>query len=54
LLSAEEVAMEILDGQVSPQWVKRNVPGKVRLGHCTVVWEESRVQRWKAEKVDAA
>ena len=33
---------------VSPEWVKRNMPHKVTLGHSTVRWYEYDVLEWLA------
>jgi predicted DNA-binding transcriptional regulator AlpA len=33
-------------GNVSPAWVRRNVPHKVTLGHSTVRWFEADVVAW--------
>lgn len=44
LLTAEAVAALI--GGVSPSWVRRTVPGKLRLGHSTVRWYEGDVLQW--------
>jgi hypothetical protein len=46
LLSAEQVAMELLHGSVGPAWVRRHVPHGVRLGHSTVRWFEADVVWW--------
>jgi predicted DNA-binding transcriptional regulator AlpA len=43
-MTPEQVAD--LVGGVSPAWVRRNVPHKVRLGHSTVRWYELDVQGW--------
>jgi hypothetical protein len=40
LLNAKQIAEELFCGHVSPEWVRRNVPGKITLGHSTVVWYE--------------
>lgn len=37
-MNAETVARECFDSQVSPKWVKQNVPGKLNLGHSTKLW----------------
>jgi predicted DNA-binding transcriptional regulator AlpA len=47
LLTAAQVA-EILG--LRPDWVKRNVPGKVTLGHSTVRWFELDVIAWLNSK----
>jgi hypothetical protein len=40
LLDAKQIAGEVFCGHVSPEWVRRNVPDKIPLGHSTVVWYE--------------
>lgn len=50
LMTAEQVAAELFSGTVSPAWVRRNVPGKIVLGHSTVRWYELDVRRWLAER----
>ena len=50
LLSATEVATELLQGAVSAAWVRRTVPHKIRLGHSTVVWRESDVLNFIASQ----
>lgn len=44
-LRAEAIAKdaELFNGAVSPAWVRRNVPGKVVLGHSTVGWYRNEV-----------
>lgn len=44
LLTPEQVA-ELLGG-VTTAWVRRNVPFKVMLGHCTPRWYRGDVLRW--------
>ena len=44
LLDANQVAQLI--GGVTPEWVRRCVPRKRKLGHATVRWWESDVQQW--------
>lgn len=46
LMTAEQVATELLGGTVKPSWVRRHVPDKVILGHSTVRWWELDVRRW--------
>lgn len=46
LLTSEEVAAELFRGQVKPQWVRRNVRPKVRLGQSTVMFYEADVRDW--------
>ena len=55
LLDAEEIAREIFNGKVKPQWVKDNLKaGRTKLGHRTVVWAEYPVQRWLEKQVGEA
>ena len=48
LLTPEQVAQ--LVGAVSPSWVRRTVPGKLRLGQRTVRWYRDDVLRWLATR----
>ena len=48
LLTATQVAAELLGGTVSPAWVRRTIPGKLRLGQRTVRWYRDDVLRWIA------
>lgn len=48
LLTAEAVAA-LVQG-VSPAWVRRTVPGKLRLGQRTVRWYRDDVLRWIAQQ----
>ncbi len=51
LLTAEEVAADIFRGQVTRQWVLRNVKaGKVRIGHVKRGWWEYDVRRWLEQR----
>ena len=50
LLTAQQVAVELLDGTVSAAWVRRHVPHKVVLGHSTVRWYELDVRAWIASR----
>ena len=43
LVTASEIARRI---SKSSEWVRRNVPGKIRLGHRTVRWPEDEVEEW--------
>lgn len=43
LMTAQEIALEIFCGRTSPEWVRRTLPQKIRLGHSTVRWWESDV-----------
>ncbi len=54
LLSAAQVAAEVMGGHVSPLWVLRNVPGKVRLGHVKRAWWEYDVRRWLEQRTPNA
>ena len=46
MLTAEQVAAGVFSGTVSAAWVRRKVPGKLTLGHSTVVWYEYDVRAW--------
>lgn len=46
LLTADQVAIKLLSDTVSAAWVRRNVPGKISLGHSTVRWFELEVRQW--------
>lgn len=46
LLTAAQVAVELLGDAVAPSWVKRHVPGKLVLGHSTIRWYEADVRQW--------
>ncbi len=48
LLKAPQIAAELFHGTVSAAWVRRVVPGKLRLGHSTVCWYECDVLAWIA------
>lgn len=50
LLTAEQIASELFGGTVSPAWVRRHVPHKLRLGHSTVRWFEADVLAWLVER----
>lgn len=47
LLRAEDI-IDMLQGEVSREWVRLNVPGKVKLGRRTMLWRERDVQKWLA------
>lgn len=47
LLTAEQIAAELFAGTVSPTWVRRRVPHRLRLGHSTVRWFEADVLAWR-------
>ena len=52
MMNAEEVAVEIFNGNVTPHWVRDNLrAGGVRLGYRTTLWEENAVRRWLAKEV---
>jgi len=40
------VAELLFNGTLSGAWVRRNVPGKLVLGHSTTRWFEYDVQAW--------
>ncbi len=46
LLTAAQVAADLLGGTVAPSWVRRHVPEKISLGHSTVRWFEADVRAW--------
>jgi len=46
LLTAAQVAAELLGGTVCPVWVRRHVLPKVVLGHSTVRWYAADVRAW--------
>lgn len=46
LLNAKAVAQRYFNGAVSGEWVLKNVPGRRRLGHRTVLWLASDVEAW--------
>lgn len=46
LMSAKQIARELFSGNVTPEWVLKNVPGRRRLGHRTVLWVRSDVEAW--------
>lgn len=46
LLTADEVAEQIFHGTVSSAWIRRTVPGKLRLGYTTVRWWKHEVLAW--------
>ena len=46
LLTPAQVAADLLNGTVSPGWVRKHVPCKLRLGQSTVRWYEADVRAW--------
>jgi len=52
LLTAGQVA-ELIGGDVSAAWVRRNVPHKLTLGHSTVRWYEADVRAWLESRREA-
>ena len=46
LMNAQQIADELFHGHVTAAWVRRNLPGKIVLGHSTVCWYEDDVLRW--------
>ena len=53
LMNAEDIAGKLLGGSRSPCWVRRNVPGKMDLGHRTKMWWEYDVIEWIDSTKDA-
>lgn len=54
LMNASEIAEEFFGGTRSPQWVRRNIPGKKTLGHSTVRWfREDIVQLLKQQSLES-
>lgn len=55
LLSAEQVANELLGGHKSERWVRRYMgspeAGRLVLGHRSVFWYENLAKAWLARKV---
>ena len=43
LMTAAEIAQDIFRDHKSAEWVRRNLPNKVVLGHSTVMWYEADV-----------
>jgi len=43
LMEAQDIAAEIFRGKRSAEWVRRNLPNKITLGHSTVMWYEADV-----------
>ena len=43
LMKAREIAQDIFRDHKSAEWVRRNLPNKVVLGHSTVMWYEADV-----------
>ena len=43
LMTAREIAQDIFRDHKSAEWVRRNLPNKVVLGHSTVMWYEADV-----------
>ena len=58
VLSAEQVANELLGGQKGPRWVRRHLSGpgsgKLVLGHSSVFWYENMAKQWIASHLDGA
>jgi predicted DNA-binding transcriptional regulator AlpA len=50
MMDARAIAAELFDGTVSPEWVRENVPGKVRLAHRTVRWYRGDVTAWLEQR----
>jgi len=46
-MTARQIVDEFFPGTgISPEWVTRNVPGRIKLGHRTVLWKRSAVVAW--------
>jgi len=44
-MTARQIVDEFFPGTgISPEWVTRNVPGRIKLGHRTVLWKRSAVE----------
>ncbi len=54
LMNAYHVAEQVYGGARGPKWVLRNVPGKMTMGHRTVMWWEYDVIAWIDSKKDDA
>ncbi len=52
LMTAQEISNEIFRGHVSPEWVRRNLPKKIDLGHSTKAWWESDVIEYIESRKD--
>jgi hypothetical protein len=50
LLTAAQVAAELLGGTVTPAWVRRHVRPRLVLGHSTVRWYAGDVRAWLDER----
>ena len=49
-MTARQIVDEFFPGTgISPEWVTRNVPGRIKLGHRTVLWKRSAVEAWLAQ-----
>jgi len=53
MMDAQAVATELFDGTVSETWVRKNVPGRVKLSHRTVRWFRDDVVRWLEQRRSA-
>jgi hypothetical protein len=53
MMDAEAVAAELFAGTVTETWVRRNVPGRVKLSHRTLRWFRDDVVRWLEERRSA-
>jgi hypothetical protein len=49
-MTAKMIVEEFFHGEVSESWVRRNVPGKLDLGHRTKLWYSTDVQVWLESK----
>jgi hypothetical protein len=50
MIDARTIATELFAGSVSEQWVRANVPNRVKLSHRTIRWYRVDVERWIAER----
>ena len=45
-MTAQEIAQEIFRGSRTAEWVRRNFPNKITIGHSTVRW-------WEADAIES-
>ncbi len=43
LLTAAEISTEVFRKHKTAEWIRRNVPKKIQLGHSSVMWYEADV-----------
>lgn len=46
--------VELFNNAVSPAWVRRNVPNRIKLGHSTVGWFRQDVEQWIQSRKESA